>query len=162
MPLKIRILYAHPILGARVLSPRLVSLRTALCAIESLKTGTTSLTDDVHESPYQTPEPLDAVFQAHDDVGLRATISGHVVYRPFRNTIPFARDFVPPDLAAQADALGSADREAWLAHCRDAFARLHGRSGRLTFVVAPSAPPFGAPALHGGADAGRDGAGRGA
>lgn len=140
MPLEIWMLYAYPILGAQVLSPRMVYLRTALCAIESLKTGTTCVTDDVYESPSQTPEQLDAVFQAYDDVGLRATISGHVVDRPFLDTIPFTRDFVAADLATQADALGSADKDAWLAHCKDAFARLHGRSGRLNFMVAPSAP----------------------
>lgn len=140
MPLEIWMLYAYPILGAQTLSPRLVYLRTALCAIESLKTGTTCVTDDVYESPNQTPEQLDAVFQAYDDVGLRATISGHVVDRPFLDTIPFTRDFVEPALVVQADALGSVDKDAWLAHCKDAFARLHGRSGRLNFMVAPSAP----------------------
>lgn len=140
MPLEVWMLYAYPILGAQTLPPRLVYLRTALCAIESLKTGTTCVTDDVYESPSQTPEQLDAVFQAYDDVGLRATISGHVVDRPFLDTIPFTRDFVDPALAAEADALGAADKDAWLAHCKDAFARLHGRSGRLNFMVAPSAP----------------------
>ena len=140
LPLEVWMLYAYPILGAQVLSPRLVYLRTALCAIESLKSGTTCVTDDVYESPSQTGEQLDAVFQAYDDVGLRATISGHVVDRPFLDTIPFVRDFIDPDLAAQADALGTADGKAWLAHCKDAFSRLHGRSGRLNFMVAPSAP----------------------
>lgn len=140
MPLEVWMLYAYPILGAQTLSPRLVYLRTALCAIESLKTGSTCVTDDVYESPSQTPEQLDAVFQAYDDVGLRATISGHVVDRPFLDTIPFTREFVAPSLAAQADALGAADKDAWLAHCKDAFGRLHGTSGRLNFMVAPSAP----------------------
>ncbi|MEM6388532.1 MAG: amidohydrolase [Pseudomonadota bacterium] len=140
MPLELWMLYAYPILGAQTLSPRLVYLRTALCAMESLKTGTTSVTDDVYESPRQTPEQLDAVFQAYDDVGLRATISGHVVDRPFLDTIPFTREFVDPALAAKADAIGAADKDAWLDHCRHAFANLHGRSGRLNFMVAPSAP----------------------
>ncbi|MDJ1006340.1 MAG: amidohydrolase [Paracoccaceae bacterium] len=140
MPLEVWMLYAYPILGAQTLSPRLVYLRTALCAIESLKTGTTCVTDDVYESPRQTPEQLDAVFQAYEDVGLRATISGHVVDRPFLDTIPFTRDFVDPALAAEADALGAADMDDWLAHCRHAFETHHGRSGRLNFMVAPSAP----------------------
>ncbi|MEM8868846.1 MAG: amidohydrolase [Pseudomonadota bacterium] len=140
MPLEVWMLYAYPILGAQTLSPRMIYLRTALCAIESLKTGTTCVTDDVYESPGQTSEQLDAVFQAYDDVGLRATISGHVVDRPFLDTIPFVRECVGPELAAQADALGAADGDAWLAHCQDAFSRLHGRSARLNFMVAPSAP----------------------
>jgi len=140
MPLELWMLCAYPILGAQTLSPRLVYLRTVLCAMESLKSGTTCVTDDVYESPRQTPEQLDAVFQAYDDVGLRATISGHVVDRPFLDTIPFTREFVDPALAAEADALGAADKEAWLEHCRHAFANLNGRSGRLNFMVAPSAP----------------------
>ncbi|TVQ55302.1 MAG: amidohydrolase [Rhodobacteraceae bacterium] len=147
MPLEVWMLYAYPILGAQTLDPRLVYLRTALCAIESLKTGSTCVTDDVYESPNQTPEQLDAVFQAYEDVGLRATISGHVVDRPFLDTIPYAREMVPAALQAEADALGAADGAAWLAHCRDAFARHHGRAGRLNFMVAPSAPQRCTPAL---------------
>lgn len=46
MPLEIWMLYAYPILGAQTLSPRMVYLRTALCAMESLKSGTTCVTDD--------------------------------------------------------------------------------------------------------------------
>lgn len=147
MPLELWMLYAYPILGAQVLSPRLVYLRTALCAIESLRTGTTCVTDDVYESPHQTPEQLDAVFQAYEDVGLRATISGHVVDRPFLDTIPFTQDLVPPALRAEAEALPPADTQVWLDHCRDALARHHGRAGRLNFMVAPSAPQRCTPEL---------------
>lgn len=147
MPLEIWMLYAYPILGAQVLSPRMVYLRTALCAIESLKSGTTCVTDDVYESPHQTPEQLEAVFQAYEDVGLRATISGHIVDRPFLDTIPFARELVPAALQAEADALGTADGALWLERCRHALATLHGRAGRLNFMVAPSAPQRCTPAL---------------
>lgn len=140
MPLEVWMLYAYPILGAQTLSPRLAYLRTALCAMESLKSGTTCVTDDVYESPNQTSDQLDAVFQAYEDVGLRATVSGHVVDRPFLDTIPFARDLVPPELCAEADAQGAADSAEWLAHCRDALEKHHGRAGRLNFMVAPSAP----------------------
>jgi len=153
MPLEIWMLYAYPILGAQTLPPRLVYLRTALCAIESLTTGTTCVTDDVYESPFQTPEQLEAVVQAYEDVGLRATVSGHVVDRPFLDTIPFAREEVPAALQAEADALGAADGAAWLAHCRDAFARHHGRAGRINFMVAPSAPQRCTPELMQEADA---------
>ncbi len=147
MPLELWMLYAYPILGAQVLSPRMVYLRTALCAIESLKSGTTCVIDDVYESPDQSPEQLEAVFQAYDDVGLRATISGHVVDRPFLDTIPFARELVPAALQAQADALGTADGALWLDRCRHALTHLHGRAGRLNFMVAPSAPQRCTPGL---------------
>ncbi|MFN5998291.1 MAG: amidohydrolase family protein [Paracoccaceae bacterium] len=147
MPLEIWMLYAYPILGAQTLSPRMVYLRTALCAMESLKSGTTCVTDDVYESPNQTPEQLEAVFQAYEDVGLRATISGHIVDRPFLDTIPFARELVPAALQSEADALGTADGALWLDRCRHALTHLHGRAGRLNFMVAPSAPQRCTPAL---------------
>lgn len=147
MPLEIWMLYAYPILGAQTLSPRMVYLRTALCAMESLKSGTTCVTDDVYESPNQTPEQLAAVFQAYEDVGLRATISGHIVDRPFLDTIPFARELVPAQLQAEADALGTADGARWLELCRHALGTLHGRAGRLNFMIAPSAPQRCTPAL---------------
>lgn len=147
MPLEVWMLYAYPILGAQTLSPRLAYLRTALCAMESLKTGSTCVTDDVYESPRQTPEQLEAVFQAYEDVGLRATISGHVVDRPFLDTIPFSRDLVPSELCAQADAVGAADGAEWLAHCRHALTHHHGRAGRLNFMMAPSAPQRCTPEL---------------
>lgn len=147
MPLEIWMLYAYPILGAQTLSPRMVYLRTALCAMESLKSGTTCVTDDVYESPNQTPEQLEAVFQAYEDVGLRATISGHIVDRPFLDTIPFARELVPAALQSDADALGTADGALWLDRCRHALTHLHGRAGRLNFMVAPSAPQRCTPAL---------------
>lgn len=140
MPLEVWMLYAYPILGAQALSPRMIYLRTALCAIESLKTGTTCVIDDVYESPNQTAEQLEAVFQAYEDVGLRATISGHVVNKPFLDTIPFTKEFVESKLAAEAASLSTADKDSWLEYCRAAFGRHHGRAGRLNFMVAPSAP----------------------
>jgi 5-methylthioadenosine/S-adenosylhomocysteine deaminase len=152
MPLEIWMLYAYPILAAQTLSPRLVYLRTALCALESLKSGTTCVTDDVYESPAQTPEQLEAVFQAYEDVGLRATISGHVLDRPFLDTLPFTEAEVPGELRAKAEALGTADREAYLDLCRHAFATHHGRAGRLRFMMAPSAPQRCTPEVMQAAD----------
>lgn len=147
MPLEIWMLYAYPILGARTLPPRLVYLRTALCAMESLKGGTTCVTDDVYESPRQTMAQLEAVFQAYEDVGLRATISGHVVDRPFLDTIPFTRDLVPSSLRREAEAIAPTDGTAWLDLCRHALSELHGRAGRLNFMLAPSAPQRCTPEL---------------
>ncbi|NJM81581.1 MAG: amidohydrolase family protein [Tabrizicola sp.] len=149
MPLEIWMLYAYPILGAQTLSPRMVYLRTALCAMEALKSGTTCVTDDVYESPSQTPDQLEAVFQAYEDVGLRATISGHIVDRPFLDTIPFARELVPAALQAEADAFGARPTGAAVARpfARHTLATLHGKAGRLNFMPAPSAPQRCTPAL---------------
>src|SRR5712675_923792 len=79
MPLEIWMLYAYPILGTKAISERLIYLRSMVVAIESLKSGVTCLTDDIYEAPRQTIERLGAAVQAYDDIGIRATVSGHVI-----------------------------------------------------------------------------------
>ena len=140
MPLEIWMLYAYPILAAKQPSPRLVYLRSMLVAIESLKTGVTCLTDDLYESPRQEMDQLAAAVQAYDDIGIRATVSGHVVDRNFLDTIPFSREYVPADLQAEVDRGAPMRVDDYLAFAKEAHARFEGRSGRIRFMVAPSAP----------------------
>ena len=51
LPLELWMLFSYPIIGTRPLSERLIYLRTMLVAIESLKNGVTTLTDDIFEVP---------------------------------------------------------------------------------------------------------------
>ena len=86
MPLELWMLFSYPILGTSALDARLIYLRTMLVAMESLRTGVTSVSDDVYEAPRQDIDRMDAVFQAYRDIGMRATVSGHVIDR--RSWIP--------------------------------------------------------------------------
>ena len=43
--------------------------RTLLAGIESLKSGVTSILDDVMEVPHQGLEQLGSVFRAYDEIG---------------------------------------------------------------------------------------------
>ena len=81
MPLELWMLFSYPILGTSSLDARLIYLRTMLVAMESLRTGVTSVSDDVYEAPRQDIDRMDAVFQAYRDIGMRATVSGHVIDR---------------------------------------------------------------------------------
>lgn len=141
LPLELWMLYAYPILGARPLPPDLVRLRSALFAVESLKSGTTTLVDDVLETPGQDLGQLDAVFDAYDEVGVRANISGHIINRPFVDTLPYVADWLPADVVAQVRAVPVPTTEDYLAFSTEAFARYAGRGdGRLRYMVAPSGP----------------------
>jgi len=140
MPLEIWMLYSYPILGAKPLSQRLIYLRSMLVAIESLKTGVTCLTDDIFEAPRQNLDQLGAAVSAYDDIGIRATVSGHIMDRNFLDTIPFSRDYVSTELQAEVAKITPPTAAEYVTFAREAHAAFHGRSGRIRFMVAPSAP----------------------
>src|ERR1700682_1270440 len=147
MPLEVWMLYSYPILAAKRLPERLVYLRSMLVAIESLKTGVTCLSDDLYESPKAEMELLDAAFQAYDDIGIRATVSAHVVDKNFLDTIPFARETVPQHLQDEVNKLSPPTVDDYVGFVKQAHDRYHGRSGRLRFMLAPSAPQRCTPEL---------------
>jgi len=37
--------------------------------------------------------------QAYDDIGIRATVSGHVIDKNFLDTIPYTREHVPQSIS---------------------------------------------------------------
>ena len=145
-------LNSYPILGARALTERLIYLRTMLVAIESLKHGVTTLTDDIFEAPRQTLDQLGAAVQAYDDAGIRATVSGHVIDRNFLDTIPFARETVPQDIQDLVGRTQPPSAREYIAFAKAAHGRFHGRAGRIRFMVAPSAPQRCTPELMQAAD----------
>src|SRR5690554_3639724 len=96
MPLELWMLFSYPILGTSPIDERLIYLRSMLVAIESLKTGTTCVTDDLFESPTQTLGQLGAVVKAYEDIGIRATVSGHMIDKRFLDSIPYSRENLSP------------------------------------------------------------------
>ncbi|QJP15662.1 amidohydrolase [Starkeya sp. ORNL1] len=147
MPLEIWMLYSYPILGAKALSERMIYLRSMVVAIESLKTGVTCLTDDIFEAPRQTLGQLGAAVAAYDDAGIRATVSGHVMDRDFLDSIPYSREHVPAELQAEVAKLVPPTTAEYIAFAKEAYAAFHGRSGRIRFMLAPSAPQRCTPEL---------------
>ncbi len=45
------------------------------------------------------------MFRAYDELGIRANCSGHVIHKPFADTIPFTERFLTDELRAETDAL---------------------------------------------------------
>jgi 5-methylthioadenosine/S-adenosylhomocysteine deaminase len=141
LPLEILMLYAYPLTGAAPLGPEAIYLRTLLAGIESLKSGVTSILDDVMEVPSQGLEQLGSVFRAYGDIGMRANVSGHVINRPFFETIPYLEDTLPERLKQRFLSTPPLTLSRYMEFCREAVARFHGTGdGRLRYVVAPSGP----------------------
>lgn len=147
MHLETWMLYAYPILAAKALPPRLIYLRSMLVAMQSLKFGVTCITDDLYESPRSQIDLMGAAIDAYDDVGIRATVSAHVVDRNFLDTIPFTREYVPQHLQDEIGKLAPMGTDEYIGFVKEAHRLFHGRSGRIRTMLAPSAPQRCTPEL---------------
>jgi 5-methylthioadenosine/S-adenosylhomocysteine deaminase len=140
MPLELWMLYSYPILGCTPLDARLIYLRTMLVGMESLKNGVTCVVDDIIELPGQSMEALAAAFQAYEDLGIRANVSGHMINKPFTDTIPYANEILPKELLEQVNKLTPPSTKDYLDFSKEAVSRFHDKHGRLRYVIAPSGP----------------------
>jgi 5-methylthioadenosine/S-adenosylhomocysteine deaminase len=66
MPLEVWLVYAYPLLMGHEISERLITLRLMLVAIESLKSGVTTICDDFFDPPTLSLERIGAVFSAYE------------------------------------------------------------------------------------------------
>lgn len=83
------------------LTARQVYLRTLIGGIEALRTGCTTLVDDMALGSAVNPEQIDAVLQAYDDIGVRALLGFAMMDKPIIDNFPFVAELVPPDLVAE-------------------------------------------------------------
>ncbi|MDP7344242.1 MAG: amidohydrolase family protein, partial [Alphaproteobacteria bacterium] len=138
LPLELWMLLCYPILGAVPLPPRLIYLRTMIVGMECLKTGVTNVLDDVIEMPGQDLDQLEAIFQAYDDLGIRANVSGHIINRPFSETIPFTDELLPDDLKAKVSAAAPPSTQTFIDLAEEAVSRFHNKKGRPRTAIAHS------------------------
>lgn len=121
------------------LTPRQVYLRTALGALESLRTGATCLVDDLAVGGAIDRAQIEAVFQAYDDVGVRALVGFAMMDRPLVDTFPHANT-LPADLRQRMRAAPRPAAEAYLGLVRELAASRHPRAQRVAVLVSASAP----------------------
>ncbi|WP_295016869.1 amidohydrolase family protein [uncultured Micrococcus sp.] len=154
LPLEMWMLLTYPMIGLEPLPPELISLRSRMFALLSLKAGVTTIVDDVLETPDQDLTQLAAVMDAYDAAGIRANVSGHLVNIPMVDTMPYVADLLPSDVVQGLRAVPMRSADEYVAFTRESI-RLHqGRGeGRLRAMVAPSAPQRCTPdALSAGAE----------
>lgn len=147
LPLELWLLYAYPFLRAGPPPPRVLYLRSMLLAIESIRSGVTTLVDHFFDPPQHDLARLGQAVRAYDDIGVRATVSSAVMNIHPLDALPLARDIVPPALQELLAFGPPISPEVYIDYCRSAHEAFHGRSGRISFMVAPSAPQRCTPAL---------------
>ena len=139
LPLELWMNYVRP-LKPLPLTARQVYLRTMAIAIEALRSGTTTLCDDMNVSPAIRRDHVEAVYQAYEDSGIRALVGPTLFDRPFFRAVPFVDEEFPPALLAELDATRGITGDALLALARELAAAHHPREHRVGFILAPSAP----------------------
>ncbi|NEI72214.1 amidohydrolase family protein [Rhizobium lusitanum] len=147
MPLEIWLLYAYPLLMNDPIGKRLLYLRSLLLAMESLRNGVTTLCDDFFDPPAHDLDRLGTVFRAYEDVGIRANVSSAAMNIHTLDALPFARTVMAAELQSLLDFGPPMTAEAYVDFCKSAFDSLHGRAGRVNFMIAPSAPQRCTPEL---------------
>ncbi len=124
-----------------LLSPRQIYLRTMIGAIESLRTGCTTLVDDTAVGGSIDRERIEAVMQAYEDSGIRALVGFSMMDRPVIDNFPFADESFPAALAAELRAAPRPSSQDYLGLVTD-LARNghHPHQSRVGVLMSPSAP----------------------
>lgn len=117
-----------------------VYLRTLIGAIEALRTGTTTIVDDMNVSPVLREDHVEAAFRAYDDIGIRAHLGITLFDKPFYRGMPFVDDHFPQDLLKDLSATQATPPSDVLAFAEGLAARRHHSTHRVAYIAAPSAP----------------------
>ena len=139
LPLELWMNYVRP-LKPIDLTPRDVYLRTMIGAIEAVKSGTTTICDDLNASPYLLPDHIEAAFQAYEDIGIRANVGITLFDKPFFRALPFVDEEFPPELLAELDAVPVSSPDILLNFAADLARSRHPRTSRVAYMATPSAP----------------------
>jgi 5-methylthioadenosine/S-adenosylhomocysteine deaminase len=139
LPLELWLQLVRPPLPV-ALTPRQIYLRTMIGAVESLRTGCTTLVDDFPQAAGIDRAAVDAVLQAYEDAGIRALVGFGMMDRPIVDSLPFVDALVPPALAAQLRAAPRTSADAFETLMRELTAERHPQTRRVGVLVSVSAP----------------------
>ncbi|MGH7263724.1 MAG: amidohydrolase family protein [Candidatus Rokuibacteriota bacterium] len=119
---------------------RQVYLRTMIGAIEALRSGTTTVCDDMNVAPILHRDHVEAAFRAYEDIGVRVYVGITLFDKPFFRGMPFVDEEFPADLLRTLSGAAATPPEETLAFARELATRRHPRRNRVAYIAAPSAP----------------------
>ena len=122
------------------LTPRQAYLRAMIGAIEALRTGCTTLVDDLSLGASIDREVVNAVLQAYEDSGVRALLGFAMMDKPMVDNFPFVDSLLPPALLQSLRQAPRPNGEDFLALMRDLVATWHPHQRRVGVLVSASAP----------------------
>jgi 5-methylthioadenosine/S-adenosylhomocysteine deaminase len=139
LPLELWMNYVRPPRPV-ALTERQIYLRTLTGAIEALRSGTTTIVDDLNLGASLNRSHLAAVHRAYEDIGVRALVGISMMDRPFFEALPFVEDEFEADLLAELRALPISSADALFGLAEELALAHHPARNRVGFIVSPSAP----------------------
>ncbi|MDB5505563.1 MAG: atzA 2 [Devosia sp.] len=138
LPLEIWLSEVYPPFHNSTLSARDKYLRAMLVGIVSVRSGVTTLQDDVINLGFK-PDMVDATASAYRDLGLRGWITASMWDESFCDSLPFLRQTMPGDLVAALDALPLPGRDEQLALFRELHGNWHDQDN-MRIILGPCGP----------------------
>ncbi len=139
LPMELMMPYLRPAKPLK-LTERQVYLRTMAGAIESLRSGATTIVDDMSLGQNLDRAHAEAALQAYEDSGVRTYLGFSMIDRAIVDSWPFVDECFPEEVLAGLRALPRPDGDALLDLVRDLAKTHHPSSCRVGVLVAPSAP----------------------
>lgn len=139
LPLELWMNFVRPLKPVPVTAEQ-VYLRTLVGAIEAVRSGTTTIVDDLNVTPELDPALVEAALRAYEDIGIRAYVGVTLFDRPFFRGVPFVDEEFPPDLLEELDGRANVPANDLLEFARWLGKERHPRDHRVGALMAPSAP----------------------
>lgn len=139
LPMEMVMAYLRPALPLP-LTERHIYLRTMMTALECLRTGATTIVDDLSLGQAFNRRHVDAALQAYKDAGVRAYVGFSMIDKPVVDSWPFVEESFDADLLRALRSLPRPRGDELLGLVRDLALTHHPASSRVGVLVAPSAP----------------------
>ncbi len=139
LPMEIMMPFLRPAKPLK-LTDRQVYLRTMAGAIESLRTGATTIVDDMSLGQTLDRGHAEAALQAYEDSGVRTYLGFSMIDKAVVDSWPFVDECFPADVLENLRALPRPEGQALLDLVRDLAKTHHPTTRRVGVLVAPSAP----------------------
>lgn len=138
LPLEIWLSEVYPPFYTPKLTWRDHYLRALLIGILSLRSGVTTLQDDVINMSF-SPEAVDATASAYRDLGLRGWITASMWDKGFCDSLPFSREVASQELIARLDEVPTPNANAQLDLFRSLYGKWHG-TDNIQIILGPCGP----------------------
>lgn len=139
LPLEIWMLYLRPFFSGIRLTPEEIYVRTLWGCIEAVKTGTTTVMDDIVQHPPTDSENLERIMKAYKKAGVRAHVTTHLANKPFHKTIPFLEEALSDQLKEKLNQMTIAE-STLLSYLEEQIKKYNHREALVKYILAPSGP----------------------
>ncbi|MBF2028348.1 MAG: amidohydrolase [Oscillatoriales cyanobacterium C42_A2020_001] len=140
LPLELWLLHKYPPFITPPLTKNDQYLRTMLCAIRSIKSGVTSIQDDVIN--YGSLDVIAGACAAYRDAGLRAWVTTDMGDRQFLEPLPWLAELMPTDLQQELAAIPNPHWQDQIALFEQAYSDWHGVDDLIRIILAPVGPQW--------------------